>query len=160
MEDETFLPTLWLHGSLNEDNVQPTTKCRYCTRNLCPPSFQDNPLACAMMQAMMTPMSGSEDHPGLTVWWIFCIADSSPCELHCYKNQSVCKDIQTSGTRPSSCLPLSRDLPRYQRVALEHLNSLIHAALPTVVPCSDPTEVSECLLGSLQDPNGQERNAH
>ena len=74
--------------------------------------------------------------------------------------QSICKDIQTSGTRPSSCLPLSRDLQRYQRVALEHLNSLIHAALPTVVPCSDPTEVSECLLGSLQDPNGQERNAH
>ena len=64
---------LWLHGSLNEDDVQPTTKCRYCTRNLCPPSFQDNPLACAMMQAMMTPMSGSEDHRGLTVWWIFCI---------------------------------------------------------------------------------------
>lgn len=122
--------TLWLHGSLNEDDVQPTTKCRYCTRNLCPPLFQDNPLACAMMQAMMTPMSGSEDHPGLTVWWIFCIAHSSPCELHCYKNQSRQSDLPERLQRHSNIF-------RYKTI-------LMSATLPR------PTALPTCCTWTLE----------
>ena len=74
-------------------------------------------------------------------WWrpcldlriIICITHSSPWELHFStfssistesKSSSDLPELKTSsGTRPSSCLPLSRDLLRYQRVALEQPDS-------------------------------------